>query len=134
MAKTRARISPGGIASQPNTNPGSVSSQPKGGGRPSMTAQSGGPSLNDLGSLTDLLTADGKVKSYTVGYSGLRLVLKSEADKTFTLSNTAPHYGSVLSAIIAAAARDEMLTVGWMPLSLDYEISALGLGTEPVLG
>jgi hypothetical protein len=133
MAKTRARVSPGSMTSQPNTSPGSVSSQPKGGGRPSMTAQSGGASLDDAGSLTDLVTADGKIKFYTVGYSGLRLVLKSEADKTFTLPNTAPHYGSVLSAIIAAAARDEMLTVGWMRRSLDYEISALGLGTEPVL-
>jgi hypothetical protein len=102
------------------------------GGGPSVSGSatlSGGTSPD---SLITLLTADGRVKSYTAGFSGLTLVLKSEADRTFTLDNSEPHYGSVLSMIIAAAARDELLTVGWMPRSVDFRIAAIGIGTEPV--
>lgn len=136
MAKPRARTRPGGLTSSPNTAPGAApgaaTNAPTGDG-PTFSGTTTLPGGSLPNTLEELSTADGRVKSYAVNFGGLRLVLKSEADRTFTLDNTEPHYGSVLSMVIAAAAKDEILTVGWSRRSVSFRIAAIGLGTEPTL-
>lgn len=85
----------------------------------------------------DLSTTSGRVWSYAVTASELRLVLKNDKDRVYTLENTALHYPSVLSMIITAAVRDEKVTVGTSALvniqSGDKHIVTFGLGTDPIV-
>jgi len=111
---------------------GPVVAKPAGSG----TIKVGGtmPSTPDT-SLPPLIQADGKVHSWTAGYDGLTLVLRSEIGTTFSLQNTQPHYASVLSTIIAAFARDEKIVVTWRNLKTigaTVPLSGVGVGTDPV--